>query len=118
MLAYIDYGSHDGVDLKVATANFWASISREMSGRSIEPSAVSDGTLVDTLPDLEAKLPVEQSYGVSKIPQNDTKISIVFDIRNVTTFFTGHFVNLLRAVDRTTGEASLLKKPNLISPCC
>ena len=54
---------------------------------------------------LENKMPVGETYGVSKILQNMQKVCIIYEVRGCTYFVTGSFASLLQGMDRSTGEA-------------
>ena len=99
-LAFVDYQSYDGVDLKLLTKSFWRKV------QELAPAAdLSDaGTVTKLLADLKLRKPVEVQYGIQKILHCRSKVGLLLEIDGRLVHLVGSLASLLVGMDRSTGE--------------
>jgi len=108
IIAYVDFGMYDGVDLRCLTTKFWKAVGA-MSPALEGPDA--QGALQDLSANLRQEVLKKESadtaYGAAKIQHSLNMVGVTINIGTKVVHLIGHLSTLLLAVDRSTGEALL-----------
>ena len=100
LCTYIDYGTYDGVDLRVMTRNFW----KRLGERAPELEALGDEHAVQVLvKELVERQPVEQQLGVQKILHSKQAVAMLIEVDGEMCMLVGYVASLLVGLDRSTG---------------
>ena len=100
----VNYAMYDGVDLKLASKNFWNRVAERapVEGMLEDKNAVQ--ALVD---DLRNKQPVEVQLGMAKLLHMRQAVAMVIRIGEERCYLLGTIGSLLVGLDRSTAEAIL-----------
>ena len=87
LVAYVDYGCYDGVDLKVVTNNVWKSVQRHAPGAN--GAAEGDLQLAKELrEELLGKKEADDAYGYAKIQHGVNLVGMAFMVKDQTVFWS------------------------------
>ena len=118
LIAYVNYGTYDGVDLKTVARAFFAKLARSPPALLDEHDASHVLALAKGIAESAVSADKgETSYGYTKVQHSGQKVGIAMEAHGEIRYIVAHLSSLLLAVDRNTAECILGAILRQQSPC-
>ena len=91
-LAYVDYSTYDGVDLRLITKAFSRQVQRKMPALEDGSAGPASDAIIPKLAEEIAKhKPAERAYGLAKIQNTENRVGLVVEHNGCMEFIIGNY---------------------------